>query len=418
MRLSTFGRNFTSESGTLKLMDDLGALAGDPSMINLGGGNPSHIPAIEELFRTRLQAMLQRPGAFERVAGEYDGSAGDDRFRRGVAELLGREFGWMLGPENICVTNGSQSSFFNLFNMFAGPCDDGVSRKILLPIAPEYVGYSDVGLVPDMFVSRRPTIDFLPDRQFKYRVDFTNLPVGDEIAAICVSRPTNPTGNVLTDDEVSELRKIARGADIPLIIDNAYGTPFPNIIFTDASPVWDENMILCMSLSKLGLPGLRTGLVVASEPVVRSLTAMGAVLNLAPGSMGPALASDLIDSGEILRLSQDVIEPHYRARAEGALETLLRELEGYDALIHKPEGAIFLWLWCRNCPVTNGVLYERIRARGVVVVSGEYFFPGLDGDWDHRNECLRITYADDPERLARGLRIVAEEVRRAYDDGH
>lgn len=42
----------------------------------------------------------------------------------------------------------------------------------------------------------------LPDGQFKYHVDFEHLTIGDDIGAICVSRPTNPTGNVITDDEV------------------------------------------------------------------------------------------------------------------------------------------------------------------------------------------------------------------------
>ena len=43
--------------------------------------------------------------------------------------------------------------------------------------------------------------------------------------------------------------------DIPLFIDNAYGLPWPNIIFTEeATPYWDSNVILSMSLSKIGLP--------------------------------------------------------------------------------------------------------------------------------------------------------------------
>ena len=57
---------------------------------------------------------------------------------------------------------------------------------------------------------------------------------------MCVSRPTNPTGNVLTDTEIQKLSKIAQDYDIPLFIDNAYGLPWPNIIFTDeATPYWD-----------------------------------------------------------------------------------------------------------------------------------------------------------------------------------
>ena len=44
---------------------------------------------------------------------------------------------------------------------------------------------------------------------------------------ICVSRPTNPTGNVITDEELMKLDLLAQQRDIPLVIDNAYGVPFP-----------------------------------------------------------------------------------------------------------------------------------------------------------------------------------------------
>ena len=79
-------------------------------------------------------------------------------------------------------------------------------------------------------------------------MDFDKLEVTPDIAAICASRPTNPTGNVLTDAEVSRLSDIARENGIPLIIDNAYGAPFPGILFADATPYWDEHVILTLSL--------------------------------------------------------------------------------------------------------------------------------------------------------------------------
>ena len=47
----------------------------------------------------------------------------------------------------------------------------------------------------------------------------------DKIGAICCSRPTNPTSNVLTDGEMARLDALAQEHGIPLIIDNAYGTP-------------------------------------------------------------------------------------------------------------------------------------------------------------------------------------------------
>ena len=417
MNLSALGERLTSESGTRSLMDDLGEIAtAGGEIMNLGGGNPSLIPAAEDIFRARMLAFMQHDGAFERAIGSYDGPEGDRGFARALAELLQREYGWDVTERNVALTNGSQSAFLALFNLLAGPDEVGRMRRILLPLSPEYIGYADLGLAPDLFVSRRSTITDLGDGMFKYGVDFDGLDEVGDIGAICVSRPTNPTGNVATDAEIERLGAVARARGVPLIVDNAYGLPFPGIVYGDATLAWDEHTVLCMSLSKLGLPGMRTGIVIANEEVVAALGAANAIFCLAPGSLGPALATGLVESGEVLVLSRDVIRPHYAQRAERAVGMLRAGLDGCDVRIHRPEGAFFLWLWMPALPITSAELYERLKARGVVVVSGHYFFPGLeDDDWPHKHQCIRISYADDWRRIERGLAIVIEEVRRACD---
>lgn len=415
MTLSKFGRKFTHTSGILQLMDDLGqAMAGDEEMLMLGGGNPAHIPQVEQRFVARMDRMLEYAGEFERLVGNYDAPQGHQEFIEALAGLLRAQYGWDLGPENIALTNGSQTAFFYLFNLFAGEFEDGSHKKILLPLAPEYIGYVDVGLTEDFFVASRPEIEFLDDHLFKYHVDFDAVSVTGEIGAICVSRPTNPTGNVLTETELARLSALARENDIPLIIDNAYGTPFPNIIFTDAEPVWDENTILCMSLSKLGLPGARTGIVIANEQVVSAVAGMNAIVSLAPGSFGAVMALDLVRSGEIIRLSRDVIKPYYQRKAEQAMAWVREDMAGLDYYVHKPEGTFFFWLWFDGLPITCQELYERLKQRRVIVVPGHYFFPGLQAAWRHKHECIRMNYSQDEATVGEGIRIIADEVRRAY----
>ncbi|NKB41761.1 MAG: aminotransferase class I/II-fold pyridoxal phosphate-dependent enzyme, partial [Ilumatobacter sp.] len=170
-------------------------------------------------------------------------------------------FAWDIQAENIAVTGGGQTAFFLLFNLLAGPQQDGSHKKILFPLAPEYIGYANQGLAPELFVAVPPLVEYGDDGFFKYKIDFDRLQIDDSIAALCVSRPTNPTGNVLTDTEVARLAELADTNGIPLIIDNAYGLPFPNIIFQEVRPVWTPNTIVTMSLSKLGLPGTRTAFV-------------------------------------------------------------------------------------------------------------------------------------------------------------
>ncbi len=415
MRYSRFGDKFARHCGILLLMDDLGnALAGGRDMIMLGGGNPSRIPQVETCLRQRMDSLLADGDAFERLVGNYAAPGGDRPFRQAVAELLRREFGWPVTEANIALTNGSQTAFFYLFNMFAGEYEDGTRRRILLPLTPEYIGYTDAGLSDDIFISYRPEIDHLDGRLFKYRVDFDALQLGDDIGAICVSRPTNPTGNVLTDDEIDRLHRMAKQADIPLIIDNAYGLPFPGILYKDVRPVWDEQIVFCFSLSKLGLPGARTGIVVAAEPIATAIAGANAILSLAPGNFGAFMALDLMRSGQVIPLSRDVIRPHYQRKAELALAAVREELADLPYYVHDPEGAFFLWLWFDGLPITAQALYERLKQRGVLVVPGHYFFPGLPDEWRHRDECIRINYAGDDDTVRQGIRIIAEEVRACY----
>lgn len=417
MDFSDFGKRFAGKIGIGELMDDLGgALVADPAPLMLGGGNPAHVPEVQAIFKKRMETILSTPGEFERIIGNYDTPQGAKAFIGALAELFRNDFGWKVGPENIALTNGSQNAFFSLFNLFAGKFDRSSSKQILLPLAPEYIGYSEVGLEPDFFRSARPGIELLNDHLFKYRVDFDQLKVDDQVGAICFSRPTNPTGNVVTDEEVSRLREIANSRGIPLVIDNAYGTPFPNIIYSDAQPVWDDNIVLCLSLSKFGLPSLRTGIVVARKEIIRVVSRMTSVFSLAPGSLGPALALDLVKSGEITRVSNEVVKPFYEEKAKRAVAQLRKEVGSHVKMrIHKPEGALFLWLWFEGLPISNQELYQRLKQKGVLVVSGHYFFPGMEkDDWSHKNQCIRITYAQDDGVVKQGISVIAQEIQTLF----
>ncbi|EHH2556784.1 valine--pyruvate transaminase [Vibrio parahaemolyticus] len=413
MQFSKFGEKFNQYSGITQLMDDLNDGLRTPGAIMLGGGNPAAIPAMLDYFHQASEEMLAS-GELVAALTNYDGPQGKDVFVKALAQLFRETYGWDISEKNISLTNGSQSGFFYLFNLFAGQQPDGSHKKVLLPIAPEYIGYGDAGIDEDIFVSYHPEIELLDNGLFKYHVDFEKLTVDDSVAAICASRPTNPTGNVLTDEEVRKLDKLARKNNIPLIIDNAYGLPFPNIIFEDVEPFWNENTILCMSLSKLGLPGVRCGIVIASEEITQALTNMNGIISLAPGSVGPALANHIIAKGDLLKLSSEVIKPFYKQKSQRAVELLQQAITDKRFRIHKPEGAIFLWLWFDELPITTMELYQRLKARGVLIVPGEYFFIGQKDEWDHAHQCLRMNYVQDDEMMQKGIAIIAEEVEKAY----
>jgi valine--pyruvate aminotransferase len=170
-------------------------------------------------------------------------------------------------------------------------------------------------------------------------------------------------------------------------------------------------MVLCLSLSKIGLPGVRTGIVVAAEPIIDALTGMNAILHLSTGSVGPAIAMPMVANGEILRISREMVNPYYRAKAARALSWIEQLFEGCTYRVHRPEGAFFLWLWFEELPISSAELYQRLKARGVVVLPGHHFFPGLKEQWPHRQQCIRVSYTQDDEIVHRGLAIIADELR-------
>jgi valine--pyruvate aminotransferase len=412
MKFSKFASRFSSQSGIVQLMDDLGnAMSGKTDVLMLGGGNPSHIPGVQQYFRDALHRLIDNPALFSHAIGNYETPQGNQQFISAIVDMMNKQYQWGITTENVALTIGSQSAFFFLFNMLGGEDEDGINNQILLPMTPEYIGYTDVGISDNLFYSYRPLIEKLDNHIFKYHVDFDDLIIRKNTAAMCVSRPTNPTGNVLSDDEVSKLLALSETNDIPLIIDNAYGEPFPNIIFTKTNPVWNKNVIYCMSLSKVGLPGTRTGIVIADKPVIDLVRNMNAIINLATANFGAMIAQDLISSGEILRLTQLLIKPYYHKKVTHAVEIMHKELKGLDYYIHKPEGAMFLWLWLPGLPITSDVLYERLKKKNVLVISGSHFFPGLEEDWEHKHQCIRITYSMDEAVVEEGIKIIAQELK-------
>ena len=418
--LSLVGEKLSAHSGINELMRDLGeATSGRNDLLMLGGGNPAHVPEVEKVWRDRWNEISATPDHLERALGNYDGPQGNVDFIEALVESLHKRYGWDIRRENVAIVNGSQNAFFYLFNMLAGRFASApTNRRVLLPLAPEYIGYADQGISGHLFRTCAPKVELIGDHQFKYHIDFERLVIGPDISAICVSRPTNPSGNVLTNEEVAHLEQLAGRHHIPLLIDNAYGAPFPDIIFNNIEPVWTDNTILVMSLSKIGLPGTRTGIVLAREDVIESLAAMNAVVGLANGNIGQVIAAPLLRDGTLYELSRSVIRPYYEKKSRQAVAWLMQALDpALPYRIHVSEGALFLWLWFDRLPITSEELYHRLKRRRVLVIPGHYFFYGMDEEHDHRHRCIRLSYAMGEATVQQGIAIIAEEVKRAYAEG-
>ena len=420
MVLSDFGTKLSSHSGILQLMDDISRPLPEGVRVRpLGGGNPARVSQVEAAYRRRLEDLLGQGEAFEDLIAHYDSPQGRVGTLDAVAAFFRREYGWPISGANVALTNGSQSAMFYLFNMFSG-MTKGVKRTVLFPLMPEYIGYADQGIEEGTFVSLPPKCEFYSDGSFKYLLDGeavrAYLDAHPEVGAMAVSRPTNPSGNVLRDDEIRLLEALAHEHGIPLIVDNAYGLPFPDIVFTeDAKPLWSEDIVLSMSLSKIGLPSIRTGIVIAREEIAHAVGNINAIAALATGSFGPALVEDMLSSGELTRLAREAVMPFYRRKAE-AMKALVDEVfRGTEYHLHRIEGSIFCWIYLPRLDMPTLDFYRLLMEQGVVTVPGEYFFFGGGSTrypHEHYDKCLRLNYSGDWQLVKEGVELIGELYRR------
>ena len=415
-RLSRIGQKMSNLTGVRAIMKDIieTMQSGSGQWTNLSPGNPLILPEVEAMWR-EYTAKLMAGKDFGEVVGRYGTSQGYMPLIDAIVDFFNTHYGWGIARKNVLITPGSQALYFYAANCFGGPDENGVSRKIVLPLSPDYTGYGGVTLDDDTLVAYKPTIDITAAHRFKYRPDFSRLHIDSNVGAVLFSRPANPTGNVLTDEEVHGIVNAAAKHDVPVLIDSAYAAPFPNLVFTKMTPIYGPNVIHCMSLSKAGLPGERVGIAIGDEKYIEALECFQTNVGIHSSRFGQALAAQAIASGDLLRAAETIIKPFYQRKAKLLTAAFDRYLPNdIPWYLHEAEGAIFAWLWLKDLPVSDKELYQRIKQHHVFVVPGEPFFPGLNEDWPHKRQCLRISLTATEEELEKGAKVIGQVVSEVY----
>ncbi len=418
--LSQLGVEMSRLSGVRAIMKDIIETlraGGDRAFINLSAGNPVILPEVEQLWRDCTADLLASPD-YGDVVCRYGASQGYQPLIDAIVKDFNQRYGLSLTERNILITPGSQSLYFYAANAFGGYTANGELRQIVLPLSPDYTGYGGVTLTPEALVAYKPELEI--DRsahRFKYRPDFTQLQITENTGCVIFSRPCNPTGNVLSNDEVSKITTLAAVHEVPVLIDSAYAPPFPALNFTEMTPQFGGNVLHCMSLSKAGLPGERIGIAIGDESLVHVLECFQTNMCIHSPRYGQAIAARAIASGRLAEISETVIRPFYQAKIAIVEATLDRAMpQELPWFLHRGEGAIFAWLWLQDLPITDWEFYQKLKDVGVIVVPGGTFFPGLREEWTHKHQCLRISLTGsdrDLETAMQRLADVAEEVYRS-----
>ncbi|MGD1913279.1 MAG: valine--pyruvate transaminase [Rivularia sp. (in: cyanobacteria)] len=416
--LTKIGAQMSQLTGVRAIMKDIKETlrAGiGQELMNLSAGNPLILPEVEQLWRD-CTADLLSSAEYGEVVCRYGDSRGYLPLIEAVANDFNKRYGLNLTERNILITSGSQTLYFYAANVFGGYTTNGELKQIVLPLSPDYTGYGGVSLVREALFAYKPTLDIdAPAHRFKYRPDFSQLSISESTGCVLFSRPCNPTGNVLTDDEVQKIAALAALLEVPVLIDSAYAPPFPALNYTDMTPTFGDNILHCMSLSKAGLPGERVGIAIGNEKLIEALECFQANTSLHSSRYGQAIAARAIDSGKLAQISETVIRPFYKnkfAVLESSLEAAMPD--NLPWFLHRGEGAIFAWLWFQDLPMSDWDFYQQLKKVGVIIVPGNSFFPGLRDEWEHKHQCFRVSLTGSDEEIKTGMQRLAKVAEQVY----
>jgi valine--pyruvate aminotransferase len=413
MELSAFGTQMVRPSGVTTILNDIAsARVAGGEWLNLSAGNPARIPEVTSAWQ-RWHEEVAADGFGDRCC-QYGPARGSESLVDAIARYFNARYGWNIGPENIVVGPGSQMLSFIATTLFTGPSRRG-QRYLALPCVPDYAGYQGLCLDEANIVAFEPKLEVRADGLFTYGIDIGRIRDEASAGMILLSSPCNPSGRSITPAERSDLVEMAADNDIALVIDNAYGAPFPQIAAPALDPTFHPNVINFFTVSKAGLPGERIAFAIGSAERVGAMVAVLANSALHAPQLMQAVVARALNGGELDNLVSAVISPHYRAKRAMA-ETLLRELlpESVGWRLHVGAGGMFCWLWIEETWFDDLAFYSAVKRKGVFVVPGRYFFvepftsPFL---LDHGTRCIRLSLSAPEEALGEGIGRIAEALR-------
>jgi histidinol-phosphate aminotransferase len=266
----------------------------------------------------------------------------------------------------VVLGNGSDELIQMIIQTLAAP-----GHTVLAP-EPTFVMYRQIACVAGMKFCAVPLqADFALDR-----AAMLEAVEREEPAVIFLAFPNNPTGNLF---DAAVLRELLAQAPGLVVIDEAYA-PFADASFMGELPHHD-NLLVLRTVSKLGLAGLRLGLLAGHPGWIGQIDKTRLPYNL--GSLNQLTAQFALEHKEIFDRQARQIRD---ARAE--LETSLRGLRGLTVY---PSAANFILF--RTPPGRADALYAGLQQAGILVKN-------LHGSAPALADCLRVTIGQPQENSA------------------
>jgi aspartate/methionine/tyrosine aminotransferase len=318
----------------------------------------------------------------------YPHSNGSATLRERIAGFYGG-----AGPENVTVMNGgSEVNFIVLWTLLER------DRRLAFMVPNYLQGW---GLGRHFGAGSDPipltVVDRDGSRRWALDVDELRRTVSDRTGVVMVTNPNNPTGAVLTEDEMTAVVEAAAGAGAWLVADEIYrGAEVDG----ETTPTfWGryDKVVVTSGLSKaFALPGLRLGWAVAPPDLIDRLWIHHDYTTLTPSMLSERLASVVMEPSR-----REAILSRTRSIIRANLPVLEEWIAGQDALIDyvRPAAGAIAFVGY-DLPIGSTELVDRIRAdQSVLVVPGEQFGAG---------NYLRIGFGGEVDFMLKGLERLAE----------
>lgn len=339
--------------------------------------------------------------ALRRHRTGYSPITGYPETRAAIATRIARRTGQPCTAGNIVVVPGAQAGLYSALQCLAGPDDEVIAAEPVYATYPAVIAATGARMV---------TIPLTADRAFHPDLDALARAITPRTRAVWINTPHNPTGAVLTADEIASIVGLCCRHDLWLLSDEvyedlAYARPH---VSPWSLPEAAGRTVVVSSLSKShAMPGYRFGWIAGPETLTQHLFHL--LLCMLYG--GPPFVQD----GALPALTETLpeataIRTAYCRRA-GLLAGLLAAAP--RCRLTPPEGGMFVFMDVRatglSAPDFAAALLEQ---EAVAVLPADGFGSSATGH-------LRISLTEDDATLAEaGHRIVrfAERVATALND--
>ncbi|MBE3575260.1 MAG: PLP-dependent aminotransferase family protein [Firmicutes bacterium] len=372
---------------------DLLRLLSRPEVISFAGGVPASERFPVAQIAECIGDLLATP---ERVreAFQYGLTEGSPEMRRLLSQIMLAQ-GVTAPPSRILVTNGSQQGMDLLCRVLLDPGDTVLVEK------PAYLGALQV------FIS--------------YQADLVGIPIDEEGLSIDALQETlerldqmqkrpkflylvpnysNPTGVSLSLERRQALVRLAQERDLIVVEDNPYGEiRFEGNSQPPLSALADSEQVIYLgTFSKVFLPGLRLGWLVAPPALMERLVLAKQAADLCTNSFGQALAVEYARRGYLTPHVEE-LQGVYRERRDAMLAALDRFAPDCIQWT-RPQGGFFIWVRLPQGWDARELLAECLEQEQVAYVAGKAFYCDEDGA-----NTLRLSYSEvPPSRIEQGIR--------------